>query len=207
MWRGLRTHGRGVYTHVERFPGWPHGNRTQWSCFRWAQGQKSDVGIPPRLCVPPVALSLLRCSAPYGSSIQGSFIETILPTASPLPSRHRDRSGVIHYFHGLHWFWPSVWLQVPFALDEQSRCILSRLAFQSARRLYRRCQGDFREEEEPLVAWNRLLSRWTDTCKFVIIAGKYNWHSYVSIENCELNWLEKEGVLIETETSCRFHSL
>lgn len=46
----LRTHGRGVYTHVERFPGWPHGNRTQWSCFRWAQGQKSDVGIPPRLC-------------------------------------------------------------------------------------------------------------------------------------------------------------
>lgn len=57
-WRSLRTDGVGVYTHVERFPGWPHGNRTQWSCFRWAQGQKSDVGIPPRLGTTGV-LSLL----------------------------------------------------------------------------------------------------------------------------------------------------
>lgn len=153
IWRCLRTHGPAVYTHVERFPGWPHGNRTQWSRFRWAQGQKSDVGIPPRLCTTGV-LSLLHYSAPYGSSmLRESFIETILPTLS-LPLR--DRSGVIHYFHGLHWFWPSVWLQVPFALDGRVQMHF----------YYRFCPFYSWDQRRPrrleiILARYDLLSKWT----------------------------------------------
>lgn len=84
--RSLRTHGPVVYTHVERFPRWPHGNRTQWSHFRWAQGQKSDVGIPPRLYTGDPRY--LTCVLPPTACLYESFIETILPSmSSPLPGQ------------------------------------------------------------------------------------------------------------------------
>lgn len=46
------------------------------------------------------------------------------------PLLPRVRSGVIHYFHGLHRFWPSVWLQVPFVLDGRFWCISPGLLFE-----------------------------------------------------------------------------
>lgn len=102
--------GPGVCTHVERFPGWPHGNRTQWSCFRRAQGQKSDVGIPPRLCTTGARyLSTVFCPLRlvYTNHSSKRFFHRRCPLPPLLLLAYAAttvrRSGVIHYFH---WFAP-----------------------------------------------------------------------------------------------------
>lgn len=214
MWRGLRTHGRGVYTHVERFPGWPHGNRTQWSCFRRAQGQKSDVGIPPRLCTtggvisPPLFCPLWlvypriihRNNSSNGvTSPPGTATGQVLSIISTVCTDF-DRQ----FDYRCH----SRWMNNPGAF-----CRLC-LAFQSACRLYRRWPGRLsRRGGTPCCVKSICSRQWTDTWNSLL--------SLVSITDTHMSlyfsrklWIKltRKGGSFDRDwdlkyTSFRFHSL